>query len=234
MSHVVGVDGCRIGWVAATHDLATDQCQITVHPSFAELVTALSTAEVFAVDIPIGLSDRGSRPADQAARRFLGPRASSVFPAPCRAALAGTSYPDASARSFALTGKKLSKQTYFIIPKIREVDAALASDPALATRVVEVHPEVSFATLNDDQPLTHAKKGTPGREERLALLPRRYQAAYGSAWPQWPRAEVAHDDLLDALVAAWTARRILSGDARAFPPPPTVHDAMGLPMRILA
>jgi predicted RNase H-like nuclease len=234
LSTVTGVDGCRIGWVAATQKLQSGECSIAVYPSFAELLAETRDSEVIAVDIPIGLGDSAPRPTDVSARRFLGPRASSVFPAPCRASLAGTHYESASALSFAASGKKLTMQTYAIIPKIREVDSALRSDVTAQERIVEVHPEVSFAVLNGDQPMSNAKKRSAGKLERLALLPTQFQSAFAAARPRWLHKHVATDDILDALVALWTAGRVRSGSARSFPPPPLVRDGVGLPMRILA
>lgn len=235
MSAVTGVDGCRIGWVAATHSLHSDECSVEVFSTFANLLTSTGDSKVIAVDIPIGLSDAAPRLTDLAARSFLGPRASSVFPAPCRVSLDGTTYESASALSFEASGKKLTKQTYAIIPKIREVDVALRADVAARQRVVEVHPEVCFAVLNGDQPMSNPKKRSAGKQERLAVLPTLYQAAFAVARPRWLHREVATDDILDALVALWTASRVHSGTARSFPPPPPLtHDSIGLPMRILA
>ncbi len=207
---------------------------IEVYPTFALLLAAQRSAAVIAVDIPIGLSESAPRPADQAARRFLGPRGSSVFPAPCRPALGGASYAAASARSFAASGKRLSKQTFAIVPKIREVDRALRADAATAQRVVEVHPEVSFAVLNHDRPMPQSKKRAEGRAARRALLPKASQTALDAARPRWLQGQVTTDDLLDALVALWTAGRVLEGRARGFPPTPLVRDAFGLPMQIVA
>lgn len=234
MSIVTGVDGCRIGWVAATLRLTADDFTVAVHATFADLLASAKDSSVIAVDIPIGLSESAARPTDLSARRFLGARASSVFPAPCRLSLSGTSYESASALSFAASGKKLTKQTFAIIGKIREVDAALRADSSARQRVVEVHPEVCFAVLNGDQPMANAKKRSAGRRERLASLPAPYQAAFSAARPRWLHKHVATDDILDALVAVWTASRVHSGTARSFPPTPVVRDSEGLPMRILA
>ncbi len=276
MSVVAGVDGCRVGWVAAAHDLGRGECAITVHATFAALLVAFGAGapgasgepgasgarvpprgrvRVVAVDIPIGLSDAAPRAVDVEARRFLRKRGSSVFPAPCRAALAGRDYAEASARSFAVSGRKLSRQTYGILAKIREVDETLrhresggesgggefgrggpmpAGTAEAAPAVVEVHPEVSFAVRNGGRPMTHSKKRAEGAAERLALLDAPLRAAFGPARATWLRRDVASDDLLDALIAAWTARRILEGVARTFPAGPLAHDATGLPMRIVA
>src|SRR5206468_1411244 len=61
--------------------------------SFADAL--LVEAQVIGVDIPIGLPESGARPADVAARRFVGPRASSVFTTPQRAVLEAPSYAEA-------------------------------------------------------------------------------------------------------------------------------------------
>ncbi len=231
---VTGVDGCRAGWVAASSDVDATRCTLAFHASFAELLAVQATSAVIAVDIPIGLSDAAPRAADAALRQFLRGRASSVFPAPCRAALDGTTYADASARSFAASGRKLSRQTYFLLPKIREVDTALRTDPSLRSRVHEVHPETSFAVMNGGRVVMPRKKSVEGLAARLALLPRAYQAAYAAFRPTVPRAAVANDDLVDALAALWSAQRIRAGTALSFPDGAVPRDGCGLPMRVSA
>jgi predicted RNase H-like nuclease len=52
-------------------------------------------ALVTAIDIPIGLPGGRPRTVDGEARRLLGPRASSVFPAPARGTLDASSYEEA-------------------------------------------------------------------------------------------------------------------------------------------
>src|SRR5262249_47773408 len=128
----------------------------------------MSADSIVAVDIPIGLPDSGSRACDIAARRVLGPKQGSrVFPPPVRAALAGSSYTACCQLSREACGKAISRQAHAILPKIREVDAAM--NPALQTRVREAHPEVSFRVLQG-HPLEHSKKAFAGRNERHAIL----------------------------------------------------------------
>lgn len=233
-SIVAGIDGCPAGWVAATWDLATDTYDVTVHATFADLRAALPAMACYAIDIPIGLADVHPRAADRAVRRFLGPRRSSVFPAPIRSVVACDSYESACQVSFEQTGKRISRQTYWIIPKIREVDAALQTDLALRDRVVEVHPEVSFALCNAGEPLSHPKRTASGRRERLALLSAAALAAYDQAMRTYPRAAVRSDDIIDALVAAWTAHRVRMGTAERFPADQESRDVTGLEMSIKA
>ena len=82
---MLGLDGCKGGWVGA---LLSPGGAVSWH-FLADLRAGLALgADVVAVDIPIGLPDAGPRRCDQLARARLGPRGSSVFPAPVRAALA--------------------------------------------------------------------------------------------------------------------------------------------------
>jgi predicted RNase H-like nuclease len=82
--------------------------------------------------MPIGLPERGPRACDLEARRLLGPgRASSVFPAPIRPVLVATSYDDACQIRLQVEGKKLSRQAWVIVPKIREVDDMLRDNSEL-------------------------------------------------------------------------------------------------------
>ncbi|MGN6244017.1 MAG: DUF429 domain-containing protein [Motilibacteraceae bacterium] len=214
---VLGVDGCRGGWYVA--EVAVDGSgtargvRFSVEPTFEDVLDR--GAEVIAVDMPVGLAADGSREADVLARRLLSSRGSSVFPAPVRAVLEAGDYDEARRLSMTAHGKSLSRQTWNIVPKIAEVDA-LADDP----RVVEVHPEVSFARLAGR--VLGPKKTPEGRAERLAAL---------RAW--LPDLDVPPgDDAVDAVAAAWTAWRILRGEAVSLPADPPRDDA-GRLMRIV-
>ena len=116
--HFVGVDGCPAGWIALglSEDGAPSHL---VAPTIAEVARRYPVALVL-VDVPIGLRghEREERQCDARARAVLGPRRSSVFTAPCRSALAHTTYPAASAENFRCTGRKLSKQTFHIARRI--------------------------------------------------------------------------------------------------------------------
>ena len=228
---VAGADGCRGGWVVVTAELSGSTpglIEATVAPRFSDLLALTSHCAAIAVDIPIGLSDSAPRGADAAARRLLGsPRSSSVFPAPPRAVLACSGYAAACDASFEARGKRLSRQSFGILPKIRETDACLT--PILQARVREAHPEVSFAMLNGGWPF-HANKKTPaGSAQRAVLLRRAFGAAFAAL--VLPRG-AAPDDLYDATVLAWTAARIALGEAVSLPAEPE-WDSRGLRMEIV-
>src|SRR4029077_5268811 len=113
---------------------------------------------VVAVDVPIGLTESGPRECDVEARRVLGaPRASSVFPAPVRACLSATTYAQACEAHHRADGRRMSRQAFGILNKIREVNEMLMRDTRLQSRVREVHPEVCFAHWNRGKPMSHRK-----------------------------------------------------------------------------
>jgi predicted RNase H-like nuclease len=166
----------------------------------------LVDAEVVGVDVPIGMPQAGARSADEEARRFVGERASSVFPTPIREVLEAPTYADARRVATELTGKSISAQTYALGRRILEVDEHAHRDE----RVIEVHPEVSFHELAR-RPLA-SKHRLEGLVERRALLEEAGIDVPASA----PR--IAEPDLLDATIVAWTAQRYSRGDALPLPP----------------
>lgn len=176
------------------------------------------------VDMPIGLPATGRRPCDLEAKRRLGAAHARVFLAPPRAVLATGSHPEASALHRTLVdGRGLSIQTWHLLPKVAEVDE-LAGDACLAGRLVEVHPELSFAAMTGAPLVTkHSPEGRQARIEALRhVLP-------GLDVASVPRGE----DGLDALAVAWSARRWLRGDAEVLPDGAPARDECGHPMRIV-
>jgi len=213
----VGVDGCKGGWIA----IVVNKRRFVEgrrFGDFEELMAAYASAKVIAVDMPIGFVDEPKREADQAARDVLEGQASTVFNAPPRAALSAKTYERANAISRRVCKKGLSKQSFALFEKIREVDA-FESD----RRLFEVHPEVSFRLMNAGQRLLN-KKSWGGLRDRLALLDAEgitLSKSLGDA------DLVGVDDVVDAAAAAWSARRIAAGRARSLPPKATQRSASG-------
>jgi predicted RNase H-like nuclease len=269
---LIGVDGCRAGWVVAASDLSLSEPEFGIVPSFQALLDALSGVRaLIAIDMPIGLPsglplDDGTRRADSAARAFLGGRRrASVFSAPCRRTLQAASYRDACELEVQARGrgKGLSKEAYFIIPKIREIDAAILPahqarlDETARVWVREAHPEVVFAALAGagapGHGLHHSKRACtacrgavcPGESDRLALLrsflpdldPLAVHARLLRLYPRAPGASgpvVARDDVVDAAACLVAAHRIARGLALTLPAGEPQIDARGLRMEIVA
>lgn len=146
--------------------------------------------------------------------------------------LDATGYRDASDRSFAAHGQRLSQQAFNIIPKIREIDLALRADARAAARVHEVHPELSFLLLNDGAPMSFAKKRAEGRDERRRLIAREFPGAFAAVRARYRSAQAKDDDVLDAFAALWSAGRVASGRALALPAGTAPRDPLGLSMVI--
>jgi predicted RNase H-like nuclease len=188
---VAGIDGARGGWV-----VARDDGRVEVVPTLDDVVADVRAGalDAVAVDMPIGLPGApGERRAcDVAARRLLGPRRSTVFPAPPRCFLGATAFADV---------RRLSIQAFHLLPRIAELDALL--DPSVQDRLVEAHPELAFARVAG-APLTDAKRTPAGGARRAALV--------GRSPADVPRLPGARpDDVLDALALVRTAQRVAAG-----------------------
>jgi predicted RNase H-like nuclease len=218
-----GADGCRTGWVVCRRhtDSALD---IRVVKTLAEACEGLS---ILAVDMPIGFVDhpRPPRQCEAEARKLLPGKASSVFPTPCRAALACATHAEANAVSKVL-GVGINQQTFHLFPKMREVDELLCSQPALQAIVYEAHPELAFARMNGGKPVLSKKRQPDGHAERRRLL-----ARHGFRCRIDRLAGAARDDILDAIAVCRTALLISEGKATCLGPT-DMRDSAGLPMNI--
>lgn len=232
MVDVIGVDGCAGGWIAASRNARGAICCRHVD-ALAELFGNSMRPRVVAVDVPIGLLGRGARDCDVEARRLLGVRRNSVFPAPIRPILTATSQADASRIRHRVEGKGVSIQTWAIVPKIVEVDRFLRADAERRGIVHEVHPEVSFFFLNGERPMSVAKRKADGQAERLSVLRKWGGEAIVNALGRREELNCKADDIVDALVALWTAERIACGAAISIPAKPPL-DAYGLLMEMMA
>ena len=240
-SEFVGVDGCRSGWFSVGFD-GNGCYELKVFPAFSELLAYYCDAKLVLVDIPIGLLKNGEgRKCDKEARKKLfSPRSSSVFSAPTRqtveqAAESPGDYITAKAIESCTTGKGISKQAFAIAPKIAQVDKVLRCHDSNATpKVREVHPEICFWALNEECAMKGNKKTESGETERLEVLDRfepRSCEIYSEACRRFVGGGVAKDDILDALVAAVTARR----GHECLPTIPNCppKDCKGLPMEMV-
>ena len=176
--------------------------------------------------MPIGFVDvpRPARACEVEARRLLPGKASSVFPTPCRPALACLTHAEANATSRKL-GVGINQQTFHLFPKMREVDELLRSRPKLKRIVYEAHPELAFARMNDGRPVLSKKRKPEGYAERRRLL-----ARHGFASPLERLAGARRDDILDAIAVCHTA--LLIAERKAARLGPRVRDRYGLPMNI--
>jgi predicted RNase H-like nuclease len=241
---VAGIDGCPAGWVVVFRSITDRRHKASIVASLAEVFSGDQRPLVAAVDIPIGLpavSQAGGRNADRECRKLLGrPRQSSIFPAPSRAALPAVSFREACELEMrsSIPSKRINKQTFNIMGKIREADAIAHG---LQGSLFECHPEMSFWAMNDRRAMPLPKKGrgntckageSGSSERRRLLISHGYSEVFLSTRFAASR-QCGADDLLDACAAAWTAQRILAGEAIRFPAVPDL-DGTGLDMAIWA
>lgn len=186
------------------------------------LAAAGEPGSLLGVDMPIGLPDRERRACDREARRFLAPRGSTVFPAPCRPVLESATYAEANAMSREVSGRGISRQTYALVPKIREADALARQHRS----VVEIHPECAFGRMAGH--VLASKHSTEGLAARAALVVHHFGPV-----------DLAHrptgcgvDDVLDAYAVLWSAQRYAAGEHVEFGDGSV--DSVGLPMRIVS
>jgi predicted RNase H-like nuclease len=226
---VLGVDACRAGWTGIA--LSGGEAQAYFAPGIRELAdraAADGPLLVIAIDIPIGLADAGRRGADVLARRELRGRWQSLFIAPVRAAVEAPDYQAAAAENRRLAGEGLSRQAFALRAKILDVDQWLRPGGGAPGRVVEAHPELSFAAMAG-APLGSRKITWAGAVQRRALLVQAGIVLDGDLGLAGEQAGV--DDVLDAAAAAWTAWRVSHGSARCLPPSPEVFSD-GIPAAI--
>src|SRR5262245_31818592 len=167
MGRVIGVDGCRSGWVGIGLADRADGSE-DAHGYFGRTISELvdratddGPLGVVAIDIPIGLPHDSMRTADALARRQIGALAPSVFATPVRDALLAASHAEAVRINRELTGVGISVQAYSLRRKILEVDDWVTE---CEDDVIEIHPELSFAMLAG-RPLATRKSSWAGAEE---------------------------------------------------------------------
>ena len=114
------------------------------------------------------------------------------------------------------------------LPRIRETANEL--QPYWQRTVYEVHPELSFYQLNEDQPLQWSKHRTMGRKERRALLETRLPGVERVLDAKVGRIREFH--LLDAAACLWTARRIAARAVQRLPEDPE-WDSEGIRMELV-
>ena len=260
----LGIDGCKAGWaiveITCTSNLESWEFYIspTINDVYEKyfkscILTKLDSDVVASlcpeppvkqilIDIPIGLKESGpdERKCDKEARAFLGPkRGCSVFRVPARKTTqCDGDYKGASNINFTLTGKKISKQTYHICKKIREVDDFIDTTKSgftLTDIMHESHPEVVFKSLAGIA-LSYSKKSKAGFNERLSII-KTFNSSIESfldgIYKNHKKYQVQPDDILDASVLAIAAKNIyLTGKIIRHPEEPEL-DSRILHMEIV-
>lgn len=199
MPNYLGLDGFRLGWVAAWIDERGDH-GFDYSPCLTRLL-ALPHARAM-IDMPIGLNVSGYRACDLRARELVGP---AVFLGARRDL---RTFPDmATANRYYWMhegkGRGVSAQLWNLRDKLKEVDDIMT--PARQATIGEAHPELVFWNLAGRIRLAK-KTSAQGREQRIALLRARGFTKVEKWLTRRHGTGIGRDDLIDACACAVAAR----------------------------
>lgn len=230
----VGIDGCKGKWLAVA--ISHSGYEVNLFDDIREVCAHYENVDSILIDMPIGLAEniKDTRP-DAELRRCLKGKASSVFNVPCRQAVYQTGYEASSNVNHEIMGKKLPKQSFAIIPKIREIDHFLQTNPVWKNRLLESHPEYCFSLLNAGLPVLENKQTADGMTKRLAILSKYYFQSHellGAFKAKYPALSSKTDDLLDALSLAIMGAIGLKNGFHSIPSIPS-EDAKAIKMQIV-
>jgi predicted RNase H-like nuclease len=238
-----GIDGCNAGWILvggyreriSSKSPKSEKWEIGLFSNIKHIWKQYNDLNLVLIDIPIGLKEMGSEPrrCDKEARKYLGRRSSTIFPVPCRKAIYAKNYQEANEINRKLTGKGISKQSWNITPKIKEIDRFIRNHPLAREKLIESHPEVCFASLAHDNPLKFSKRSTDGIRQRKDLLisySKSLKEFLKVSFKKYNKSDVKTDDLLDATILALAAK--LGFKNLSFFPKVYEIDQKGIPMRI--
>ena len=219
MSLIIGIDGCKSGWFSVWEN-QDKSIHSAVFSNLNELKNFFKNESqlILGIDMPVVLSEVIPRQADQLARKLLSKKASSVFTAPTPEMLNQPNYEKASLVSKRLFGKSMSLQSWYLFPKIKDVQTMIHHEDM---QIYEIHPELSFRAMNNEQVILESKKTHEGFALRNALLSMHFKNfIFEDIRNQHSRKDVMDNDILDALAVLWSAKRIQSNQASYLPQAP--------------
>jgi predicted RNase H-like nuclease len=196
-----------------------------VFPTFAEILDYRPSFDVIAIHCHLSFPTEdtpGGRTCDHLARKLLGFARGGAITSPPSRKLLETGNLKQKAR------KGLSPIQANMLERYAEVAAEM--QPYRQRQVFEVHPELSFYQLNDDQPMQYAKESPEGVKERTELVVARIPGADAVLEAKLPGVELRH--LLDAPADWVTARRFAPRAVDRLPEDPEWDDA-GVRMELL-
>lgn len=219
MALIIGIDGCKSGWFSVWED-QDENIQSSIFKSLNELKNFFKNENhlIIGIDMPVILSEVIPRQADQLARKLLSKKASSVFTAPTPEMLEQPNYEKASLVSKRLFGKSMSLQSWYLFPKIKDVQTMIHHENM---NIYEIHPELSFRAMNNEKVILESKKTYEGLAIRNSLLAIHFKHfIFEEIRNQYAKKDVMDNDILDALAVLWSAKRIQSNKASFLPQVP--------------
>jgi len=232
----IGIDGCKKGWLVV--NITLDGFEVDIFNNIEEICARCREFDCMIIDMPIGLPESGRdaelRP-EADARKLLAHRSPCIFNTPCRQSLFAENYLVASEINRAHLGKGLSKQSFAILNRIREIDDFLNQAPEYANKIMESHPEICFAMLSPTRkPINESKYTSEGKEIRINILRQHYDQTIdfiehiGSS----PKLCEMEEDCIDALCLAVTGMLGMESGFKYIPESPC-NDRRGLRMQMV-
>lgn len=223
---LAGVVPCPAGWLVAgakLQGITLSPEEPQTFPTLLDVLDYKPAFQIISLAAPIGLLDEplpGGRTCDREARRLIGwPRNGAIVSAPARTVL--SDYAAGAPVAVSAVSRRL-------IDRYAEVDEHM--QPYWQRTVFEVHPELSFFQLNEDQPLRYSKHRQAGVTERTALLRARLPGVERILDTRLRGTKPAH--MVDGAVCLWTSRRIAARAVSRLPEDPE-WDSAGLRMEIV-
>lgn len=226
-----GIVPCPAGWLIVPARLAgvtvvADEPE--VFPTLASVLDYRPKFDAAAIYSPIGFFDQPDtayRPCDTEAQAIIGwPRNLAIKPTPSRAALRAETRAEALELEPWLTRDDLRRFKW-----TREAEQQF--QPFHQRNFFAAHPDLTFAQLNDDVPLTSSPYTSDGVLERMALIRAKLPGVEDMISRTAPKG-AAQVHLLQATGLLWTARRAAGRAMQRLPMEPT-WDASGLRMELV-
>jgi len=226
-----GVVPCPGGWLIVPARLAGVTVvaeEPMVVPTLLDVLEFKPKFEACAIWAPIGFFDQPTtpyRPCDDEARDYVGwPRRVAIRPTPSRAAL------NAPTREAALELEPwLTRDDFRRFRWLREAEREF--QPFHQRSYFAAHPDLTFAQLNGDEPLTTSPYHQDGVLERMALI-RDKMPGVEEMITRTPPPGAAVVHLLLATGLLWTARRAAGRAMQRLPLDPA-WDTGGMRMELV-
>lgn len=209
MKKIAGIDGSKGGWVCVSgYENNYKKLKFEKLKEFNAI--KLKNFSLVLVDIPIGLDidlKKGGRIVDNLARKELLTNKSSIFNAPSRLVLDAKSYEEAN-RINKSKGMGLSKQSWNLVKKIKEVDGYIKNSKE--SIIFESHPEIIFQIMKKSK-ISTKKKNSEGIVERRNLLEKNgFNRVFLEKNLLAKDNFYKQDDFIDACSLFWSANRAIA------------------------
>lgn len=230
MSRVLGIDGARGGWVIAE---LSPSLHLSVAASIDNVFKQSYSYDCVLIDMIMGLPSSPTMLRPEAdIHRLIGRQSASLFRVPCRTAVYAETKSDMYRLHEQVMHQKLTPFSINLIPKIKEVDCWLLQHKEMQSVLFESHPETAFQLLAGKR-LVYSKHKSEGVIERFDLLTRWVPGLSFEDLVNFRKIHrVQLDDILDAIVLAYTATLHLEGRTQQIPTHPQ-QDDQGLWMRAI-